>query len=468
MENISAEENKQLEYENKKLEGFLKYPNESKEVDYKNSEQLSKDNVFSYKLIKHIIGFANSGGGYIVIGYKENNKKIPEPDLEISDNIVNSYDVSTLAEMVESFIGAHNKIDLNIYKIENPENKKIYPIIKIRGFNKNPFFCVKDYIDKTTNHFILKKNSLYIRIASARTIELATPDEWEKLIDQAVIKKQDELLFRFKILLKDVGLISQNEKKIDKKFVDEKDFDNKKNIERYNGFIDEIKKDYGYEKNIPGFIINHRIIDKHVWKKDQLIEAMESSKQKNTGFPIGTMYRYGSKEFMPEPLIDCIKLKISSSFDDTYDFWKLYDDGNFLFFRNFEEDSSTQGKEKRVLWFDTRIWRIIESIKHMVSLYKNLVVEPTEKIVFEIRHSGIENRELASGNQRRLMWSHNTTKSITEVLWSKEATIDEFMINSEEYAKECARDLFLMFDYWKPEELVLDSVIEEYNKSWVG
>jgi cell shape-determining protein MreC len=84
---MDQNENNQIEYENKELENLLKYPNESKGVDYKSSEILAKDNTFSYKLIKHIIGFGNSGGGHIVIGYKEDQTKIPVADPTIFEDV---------------------------------------------------------------------------------------------------------------------------------------------------------------------------------------------------------------------------------------------------------------------------------------------------------------------------------------------------------------------------------------------
>lgn len=453
---MQPNENNQIEYENKELENLLKYPNESKIVDYKNSEILSKDNSFTYKLIKHIIGFANSGGGHIVIGYKENDKKIPVADPVISDDIINSYDVSTLAQMIESFVGTHNKIDLKIYKIENPDNNKIYPIIRVNGFDKNPYFCIKDYTDQSTNKQILKKDSLYTRIASARTIELATPEDWEKLIDQAVSKKQDDLLFRFKGLLKEVGLANKPDIATD---VAKKNGD-----QRYKDFLAVVVKD---KTKAEGLTINHHLTNKKTWIKDVLMDAMESAKQKNTGWPIGTFYRYGSREHMPEPLTDGIQLKLSSAMDGTYDFWKLYEDGQFLFFRNYQEDLTTKGKETRMIWFDTRMWRIIEAIKHTVALYKALDVDPTEVISLEISHLGIDNRELTAGNPHRMLWPHKS-KSITEVVWKKEVTLDDLMVNSEGYAKECSKELFLMFDYLKLDESVLDSVIQEYNQSRVG
>lgn len=454
---MQSDENNQIEYENKELENLLKYPNESKAVDYKSSEILSKDNPFTYKLIKHIIGFANSGGGHIVIGYREDDKKIPVADPAISDDIINSYDVSTLAQMVESFVGTHNKIDLKIYKVENPDNKKTYPIIRVNGFDKNPYFCVKDYMDPTTSKSILKKDSLYTRIASARTIELATPEDWEKLIDQAVSKKQDDLLFRFKGLLKEVGLGGKADTTVD--------LAKKNGDQRYKDFLAEVVKD---KTKAEGFTINHHLSSKKTWSMDALMDAMESAKQKNTGWPIGTFYRYGSRDLVPEPITGGgIQLKLSSAMDGTYDFWRLYEDGQFIFFRNFQEDLTDKGKVTRMLWFDTRMWRITEAIKHTVALYKALGIDPTETISLEIRHLGIDNRDLTAGNANRMLMPHKS-KSLTEVIWKKEATLDEFMVNSEDYAKECAKGLFLMFDYLKLDEPVLDSVIQEYNQSRVG
>lgn len=49
----------------------LDYPVEAKDTDYKSAVKFDEQTDFAAKLVKHILGFANSGGGYIIIGFKE-------------------------------------------------------------------------------------------------------------------------------------------------------------------------------------------------------------------------------------------------------------------------------------------------------------------------------------------------------------------------------------------------------------
>jgi len=49
---------------------LLEYPAESKDVDYKAAVKFNEGTEFTAKLVKNILGFANAGGGHIIIGYK--------------------------------------------------------------------------------------------------------------------------------------------------------------------------------------------------------------------------------------------------------------------------------------------------------------------------------------------------------------------------------------------------------------
>ncbi len=50
---------------------LLSHPGERQEVDYKESHAFAPDDEFSLKLVKHIHGMANGGGGWLVIGFSE-------------------------------------------------------------------------------------------------------------------------------------------------------------------------------------------------------------------------------------------------------------------------------------------------------------------------------------------------------------------------------------------------------------
>jgi len=60
-----------LEREHEYIRDRLEYPAESKDTDYKSAIEFKEKNDFSAKLVKHILGFANSGGGLLIIGYNE-------------------------------------------------------------------------------------------------------------------------------------------------------------------------------------------------------------------------------------------------------------------------------------------------------------------------------------------------------------------------------------------------------------
>ena len=55
----------------KYLRELLLYPAESKAVEYKAAVKFSKNTDFAAKLVKEILALANSGGGHIIIGFKE-------------------------------------------------------------------------------------------------------------------------------------------------------------------------------------------------------------------------------------------------------------------------------------------------------------------------------------------------------------------------------------------------------------
>ena len=118
---------------------FLKYPGESPEVDYKAAVKFDSKSSFSLKLVRHILGMSNAGGGAVVIGYKEDAKRVPKPDPDLTDSIVASYEISSLSSFVEKFVRGTDKIRLIIHKDEF--EGKLYPIIEVASFGKHPYFC---------------------------------------------------------------------------------------------------------------------------------------------------------------------------------------------------------------------------------------------------------------------------------------------------------------------------------------
>lgn len=182
-------------YNPKYIDYLLENPGESSKADYKSAVEFKEGEEFSVKLVKHILGFANSGGGYIVIGFNDGDLTL---DPNLTEAVTNSYDTTRLSQHVNPYISNAEKILLSAHKKE--KNGKIVPIIFIQPFSKYPYFC-SDKAKKNGYGAILKENSIYYRDEEAKTTELINEAQFKKIIDQCVRNRHNEILKEFTELL---------------------------------------------------------------------------------------------------------------------------------------------------------------------------------------------------------------------------------------------------------------------------
>lgn len=197
-----------LEYDPTQSDAYyrslLTHPGERGEVDYKASLPLEKGSRFSLRLIKHILGMANTGGGWIVIGYVENPTLAPDPGH--TDEICASYDSTLLADLVNSVVRESNEsVIVSVNQAPHPDSGLPYPIITVQGFTRGPFFCKSTLAAGGTHETILNANSLYVRKSSASTVALTDPTDWEALINRCVQMRRDEFLQQFQDLASHMG-----------------------------------------------------------------------------------------------------------------------------------------------------------------------------------------------------------------------------------------------------------------------
>jgi hypothetical protein len=447
-------------------QSFLKFPGETPEVDYKDGVKFVAGEDFALKLIKHILGMANAGGGYIVIGYKENTSGHPEAIPNLAEDIVSSYDPSTLAQTVERYTAGTEKINLMVHKDPHPDTKTIYPIIQVFGFKKRPFFC-----KSSAGNGILKEGALYIRIASARTIEVATPDEWDQLIDICVARRQDEMIKRFSSLMKEIGISTKNRGTIAEATQDAKTlFQRKTDVQKWLESVRKEAKELALRDGFKfeGLEVVHWLIDPpRLFNHKELRDYAEQAVLRHTGWPMGlVMHR---PEISPKPDKNGIKTIISEK-GHGFDYWYFNNDGSFYLFRAFEEDTrerreKRESESNRVMFFDTRLWRVAEGVKHCLTLYKKIGVAPTSKIKLQVNHYGINGRQLTASDPMRAFTMFTRTSGTENVEWERTVSLDALEANLTEIIFEICRKLYIMFDFWEPGAGVMESVFDQFNKS---
>lgn len=198
------------------------------------------------------------------------------------------------------------------------------------------------------------------------------------------------------------------------------------------------------------------------WNQAELLEAARKSKCRNTGWPIGVVL--SSPEHAPKPVSDGIRASIRSEIG--YDYWSLAKQGAFYFLRNLEEDSA-RSKVKNALFFDLRIWRVAELFLHCSKLYQALDVLPTTEIEIQIVHSRLKGRVLTASDWNRAITMLDRKCEEDIHTWQYTVQLGLIEPKVESLVKDALGSLFLLFEFWEPDEIVWKQLIGEFLKSKV-
>jgi hypothetical protein len=170
----------------------LRHPSESQDVYFKSSATWDITTDFTLKLIKHVMGMANNGGGWLVIGFKENADGVLEPDPAHLESICAGYDPTPIAQQVNTMVARGQRVELDTYREPHPDTGVRYPMIHVQPFRTTPIVC------RTTrpegDNAILKKGRVYLRRSGAATSEVSTPEDWEAIVTRAVELQRHEWL----------------------------------------------------------------------------------------------------------------------------------------------------------------------------------------------------------------------------------------------------------------------------------
>ena len=113
---------------------------EIRNVDYKSSRPW--EGISREKLIKHILCFANFGGGFIIIGYDENMKTDEEKRTGIKEEHLENWETTKVNEYLNNYSSPKLNIKVIPYK-DDGENKK-YIVLSIPSHGNSPHINIKE------------------------------------------------------------------------------------------------------------------------------------------------------------------------------------------------------------------------------------------------------------------------------------------------------------------------------------
>lgn len=441
-----------LEREHEYLRDKLEHPAEARDTDYKAAVKFDEETDFAAKLVKHILGFANSGGGYIIIGYKEQPDKRPAPDPGMTNEIAASYDVTRLCQYVEKYLAGQDRIKIKIYKEEFGGGR--YPIIRIGRFPEYPFTCTKDHISKSNGETILESGQIYIRTEGAMTLPVKAASEWRQLIRECIKASQE----------------------IEAKRPTEEQGDQWERL--FSAWIKNENDNAMSEMTSAGFTEGFfKFIIRVPYDLDQidnatLLEIARKSECHNTGWPIGVVLT--KPEYKPVPLANGIRAiikgsrSIISDIGDEFDYWALNNRGHFFFIRSHQENAAYRqelAKGNKFLSFDVAIWRISEIISYTLNLCTELNLKQSDKIKLTLFYEGLKGRALTASSPRRLPFITARESTVDKYEKDLELKVADIMPKLKEHVYQITIGLFGLFDFFKPDRAVVDSIVDEFLNS---
>ncbi len=423
-------------------QALLTSPGERQEVDYKAAVAFDNNTEFGLKLIKHILGMANTDGGWIVIGYEDGTLT---PDPKHSTEVAAAYDSTSLTDAVNASVQRGQQVHLAVFMEKHTETQLIYPIIRVKGFERTPLICRSTKLASDTEEPILQVGKVYIRRPGAATSEIQSLPDWEDLLSRCVSQRRDEFLSEFADLFQrmtagDATPDEDAKTKLNEWITEQRSISTTHEHLLHRG---------GYIESAQTFVRSRA----SEWTRQELQKAAILAKPhyRNALVPAqaGIEIRIGltDRPMLPE-------------------YWYLKQDGSCYSSGLLREDytppsfSSSLGHPDKSLWFDLAILRIARELLDSARIYKELEIAPDEPYILSINHCGLEGRTIYASDPRYPSYTDLGRDSQVDChLWQEEVTQDLITGRWLELTHTIANSLFSLFAFTEvPKELIHDIV----------
>ena len=429
---------------------LLTSPGERQHVEYRSAIPFDDDTAFGLRLIKHILGMANVGGGWLVIGFEDDTL---QTDSNHSQEIAATYDTTRLSAAIDKSVQGDQRIRLSVFMEIHPKTHLPHPIIQVQGFAKTPFICRSTKSASDTNQQILQMGKVYIRRPGAATSEIQTPSEWEDLLRRCVSQRRDEFLSEFVDLFRRMNAGASAPVEDTKETLDRWMF------RQWGGSTTNASSPAGNGYFESGQMLVRR--GDSIWDIQDLRKAAVSAR-----LPFTDWINYGQLI----PTENGVEGRAAPTANAGAKYWHLEQDGTYYSSSFFREDyeppffSSNSGHPSKSLWFDLAILRIARALLRGAVLYGELDVTPDEAYVVSIKHGGLGGRTIYTSEARYPYYiDFRGTSRVDTHEWQGEVTTDLIRGQLVELIHEIASSLFVKFEFAGISKSLVEHTISKYR-----
>jgi hypothetical protein len=190
------------------------------------------------------------------------------------------------------------------------------------------------------------------------------------------------------------------------------------------------------------------------WSQSVLNDAVTHSQILTFGWSVAPVL---FDEQRPRPTSDGVEAEVVSTImGPSYDLWKVFRDGRFYALMSLFEDRA----DRDLLYWDSRVHRVTESLQFLVRLYRHLEASDTDQITVNVRHAGLAGRKLSVANRMRMTHPRTTTEDVSEAKFT--TTLIELETDPFTYVKRILEPLFMVFEFFEPDDNIVRDMEENY------
>jgi hypothetical protein len=426
---------------------------EGLEIEAKNWLGGLKTNEAKAKLAKEIIALANHGGGYIFIGFDDENQLAEIPPLEDESGAFNQ---DSIAGIVNRYAEPAFQCEIGYFRRTGSEIS--HPVIVVPGNHRTPIFAKAGGPDPQ----ILESGRVYVRRPGGNSEQARSQDDWEKLLDRLVKSRQEELIRAFRDALN-----PSSEKQAQDQSLREW---HNQCYSAWKELVATLPEASPHRLTKGHWAFSFEILDFPPQSLNSLNQYLDREAPRLTGWPVFT-YLHGENR-RPNAAGETIQAWLADlPHEDATDsdFWRVHRSGKGFLLRPMQEDWAQLGKNsypppKGPLFdWSLPVWRVAECLKFLESLALRFA-DKNASFGAMIQYHGTQGRHLFNRD-----WSWNLAEENSCMADCLESTltgsVSSIRLNLPELVQQFLAPIFEQFQFAElPQGFVNDQISKLLNR----
>lgn len=429
----------------RELGQLLRRPNETLAVEYKAWLNL-KNSCERADLAKALMAVSNHGGGYVVLGYQDNNGILRPDPCRPSD--LSAYNPKVVGDIIDRF--AEPTFHCQVSHVAHPEFGSEFPIIQvpagsvpIQARRSSPEGC---------GH--VRQGVYYIRKPGPKSEPPGNAAEWSVLIRRCVTQDREVLL---KSIANIIGATPTPQPATPPN-------------ERLRSWKSQCREQFEKDKAELGHALEpdpyrygtYSCAYTLVGEVDPLTltqfkDVLLQVQGKETGWPVWMMNVI--KGHTPKNIGNVIRQWYHTEDTSHADYWLADPAGKLFLARGYQEDGEMPLNAGKYFDISLPIWRVAECLRHAARLAQRMLPTGGGEFEIEFEWDSLKGRKLISWAEQRHRAPSNVS-AVPSVITSGRFNVEQVAASLGSIVRQLTLPLYEAFDFFQPTEAMYEEVLD--------